>query len=189
MSSKYLVHIVAVDENNGIGFEGNLLFPIKEDLKHFKRLTMGHDCIAGSKTLDGLPPLRNRTLIRMTRDPMKYLSSADHVICKGEDWLKQKGKGKRAFIIGGGEVYKETLKDVSVIMLTRIHAKAEKCDTYYPDFLSERKPLYCAESTRHIDEATGLEYSFHIYGYDKKHLVDFISYKQKVEQYERQAPK
>jgi dihydrofolate reductase len=83
------------------------------------------------------------------------------------------------FIIGGGEVYKETLKDVSVIMLTRIHAKAEKVDTWYPDFLSERRPKYCTESSRHTDEKTGLEYSFHIYGYDKEDLKNFLRHKAK----------
>ena len=56
MSKKYLVHIVAVDENNGIGYKDGLLFRIKKDLQQFKRLTMGHVCIAGSKTYDHLPP-------------------------------------------------------------------------------------------------------------------------------------
>ena len=61
--------IVCVDQNWGIGKDGKLLFRIKEDMQHFKRLTMGHTVIMGRKTLEslpgkkGLPGRRERTVL------------------------------------------------------------------------------------------------------------------------------
>ncbi len=194
MTKEFLVHIVAVDENNGIGFKDNLLFPIKNDLKNFRKLTMGCTVIAGTKTVKTLPVLKGRTLVQLTRNPQNHTVQNDKVsavISNVKGYLKGSTNNvhKPVFIIGGGEVYKETLKDVSVIVLTRIHAKAENCDTFYPDFLTERPPVYCSESTRHVDEATGLQYSIHIYGYDREHLKQFLQHKAKAEYNEREAAK
>ena len=191
MSKKYLVHIVAVDENNGIGYKDGLLFRIKKDLQQFKRLTMGHVCIAGSKTYDHLPPLKGREMVRLTRKCKEYredYAEENRVIGSVKEYLDGKhwNESGPAYVIGGGEVYAATLQDVSVIVMTRIHATAENCDTFYPDFLTERKPLYCTESSRHVDEDSGVSYSFVIYGYDREHLRDFLTRKAKVEKDERQ---
>ena len=66
--------IVAVDENFGIGFNGDLLEHIPEDLKHFKELTSGHNVVMGRKTWDSLPkkPLPNRHNLVITKDPSIY---------------------------------------------------------------------------------------------------------------------
>lgn len=189
MSKKYFVHIVAVDENNGIGFEDKLLFRIKKDMEQFKRLTLNCDVIAGSKTVKTLPPLKGRTLIQLTRKPLENvnncLASINSICDLTFGFPTRNVEPKPIFIIGGGEVYKETLKDISVIVLTRIHAKAEKVDTWYPDFLTVRKPTYCTESIRHKDPVTGLEYSFAIYGYNRGHLKHFLNFKHKREKDEK----
>lgn len=191
---KYFVHIVAVDENNAIGFENNLLFRIKKDLEQFKRLTLHTNIISGTKTLKTLPPLKNRKIYQLSRN--KQTEHAHENVIEVLTDIKQEpiddsqvAKAKPVFIIGGGEVYRETLKDVSVILLTRIHAKAEQADTYYPDILNERKPTYCTESTRHVDEETGVEYSFVIYGYDREDLKHFLRFKTERENAERQTAK
>lgn len=188
MTKEYLVHIVAVDENNGIGFKDQLLFRIKEDLQNFKKLTMGCAVIAGSKTINTMPNLVGRSMYRFTRNADKPLTGKlVNNITNIKGWLDgNKSSVKRpVFIIGGGEVYKETLNDVSVIVLTRIHGTAENCDTWYPDFLTDRKPLYCTESSRHVDPISGLEYSFHIYGYDREDLKHFLQHKAKADRNER----
>lgn len=193
MSNKYFVHIVAVDENNGIGFEDKLLFRISEDLKQFKRLTLGNVVIAGTKTIKTLPKLVNRHVVCLTRKEIPFTINDksdltlvnDINVIKTSGWSVGGNKAEPLFIIGGGEVYKETLKDVSVIILTRIHAKAKNVDTYYPDFLTLRKPTYCTESTRQVDSKTGLEYSFLIYGYDKNHLKHFLNFKHRRDKDEK----
>lgn len=189
MSKKYFVHIVAVDENNGIGFEDKLLYRIKKDLEQFKRLTLHSTVVAGTKTIETLPPLKGRNVVRLTRNPnidnndISVINNIKDLIPKHVNWRTE--AGGPIFIIGGGEVYKETLNDISVIVLTRIHAKAEKVDTWYPDFLSVRKPTYCTESVRHKDPVSGLEYSFAIYGYDRGHLKHFLNYKHKRDRDEK----
>lgn len=187
MTSKYFVHIVAADENNAIGFEDNLLFPISDDLRRFKRLTKGHAVIAGTKTVKTLPLLLDRTVIHLSRIADK-LPSPDgyHIKYRIKDineamggYAQPRCMPEPIFIIGGGEVYKSTLDKVSIILMTRIHAKSEKADAWYPDFLTERRPSYCTESERFTDPRTGLEYSYLIYGYDREHLKHFLKYKAK----------
>ncbi len=67
-----MIHvIVAIDENRGIGYGGDMLFHIREDLRRFKALTMGHALIMGRKTFDSLPngALPGRRNIVITRNP------------------------------------------------------------------------------------------------------------------------
>lgn len=187
MSNKYFVHIVAVDENNAIGFEDKLLFPLRDDLQRFKRLTRAHCVIAGTKTLSTLPMLLDRNVVHLTRTPEKFNHPDGYRVKKiiknineaKLGWAEPPSKPEPIFIIGGGEVYKSTLDEVSVIVMTRIHAKAEKADAWYPDILTERKPLYCTESIPMVDEKTGVKFSYVIFGYDKGHLKHFLNYKAK----------
>lgn len=181
MANDYLVHIVAVDENNGIGYKDKLLFRIKDDLKNFRKLTLHGIVIAGTKTINTLPVLKERTVVQLTRTPDKYRPNekVSEVISNIKGYLRGKHDKtiKPNFIIGGGEIYKETLQDVSIIVLTRIHAKAQKCDTYYPDVLTERIPTWTTSSKVMYDEETGIAFSFHIYAYNKDHLKHFLKFK------------
>lgn len=191
---RYLVHIVAVDENNGIGFEDKLLFRISEDLKQFRRLTLNHVCIAGSKTLDTMPKLAHRTMVRLTRDLSKYKDNKDGKVFDDVEKVKSDyvlSHYLPRYIIGGGEVYASTLNDVDVIMMTRIHAKAENVDTWYPDIFKERPPKYHTEGPTYTDEKTGVKYSFHIYGYNKQSMRNFINFKvgrDRIERGQAEAP-
>ena len=190
MSNKYFVHIVAVDENNAIGFEDKLLFPLSDDLRRFKRLTKAHAVIVGTKTLKTLPMLLDRHVLHLTSDAKKQPSPDGYrvkkVISKIDDaltgWAEPTSAPEPIFIIGGGEVYKSTLDRASVVVMTRIHAKAEKADAWYPDILSVRKPTYCTETQPMIDEKSGIKFSYVIYGYDREHLKHFLKYKAKRDQ-------
>lgn len=201
MATDYLVHIVALDENNAIGFKNKLLFKLSEDLKHFKRLTMGQKVICGRTTFNSMPKLTGREMVVLSRtfkpelDPLKpvdliepYWVNDLNELVKTET-NRPFTKIRPKFIIGGGEIYKQTLDHVSVIMMTRIHSKAKKADTWYPDILNERRPPYCTESSRHTDPETGVEYSFVIYGYDRTHLKHFLQYKAERERNEREKAK
>lgn len=201
MATDYLVHIVACDENNAIGYKNKLLFKVSEDLKHFKRLTLGQKVICGRTTFESIPKLTGREMIVVSRskrpdvDPLKPVDLSEPFWTTSlEDLLKEETtrpftKIKPKFIIGGGEIYKQSLDKVSVIMMTRIHSKAKKADTFYPDILQERRPPYCTESSRHVDPVSGVEYSFVIYGYDREHLKHFLQYKAERERNEREKAK
>lgn len=176
MSNNYLVHIVAVDQNNAIGNKDQLLFRIPNDLKQFKALTLHSTVVAGTNTIKTLPELKQRYLVHLTRKGIKSAYSQEMV----DDIKKVQQYHKNApiFIIGGGEVYKETLDKVSVIMLTRILSTAKEADTYYPDFMQLRKPTYSTKGIVRTCPETGVKYQFEVYGYDRQAVRDFMIYKQ-----------
>ena len=66
-----MIHLIAaVDTDGGIGLENHLLCHIPADLKHFKKLTMGHPIIMGRKTFESLPGiLPGRPHFVLTRQP------------------------------------------------------------------------------------------------------------------------
>ncbi|MDR2950269.1 MAG: dihydrofolate reductase [Prevotella sp.] len=124
--------IVAVDENNAIGKDNNLLCHLPNDLKHFKAVTQGHPVIMGRKTFESLPKgaLPNRRNIVITRnrelqfDRCEMVSSIQEAIdlCKDEQEI---------FFIGGGTIYNEAIIFADKLYLTRIHHQFE-ADTFFP---------------------------------------------------------
>jgi dihydrofolate reductase len=132
--------IVAVDGNNGIGFDGELLERIPEDMKRFRALTEDNIVIMGRKTWDSLPskPLPSRTNVVVSskycfeasvgrgRAPLVY-SNMDYLI---PDLLEPHIKD--IFIIGGGQIYEQLLPYCDTIYMTRIDTAHENVDTYFP---------------------------------------------------------
>lgn len=129
--------IVAVDENNGIGFNGQLLEKIPEDMEHFKELTTDNIVVMGRKTWDSLPnsPLPDRLNIVLSR---YYLTPAcEHTICMTLESLKYVINNKDRFsedifIIGGGQIYKELLPLCDRVYVTKIFKSHNNVDTYFP---------------------------------------------------------
>ena len=129
--------IVAVDENNGIGFNGQLLEKIPEDMEHFKELTTDNIVVMGRKTWDSLPnpPLPDRLNIVLSR---YYLTPAcEHTICMTLESLKYVIDNKDRFsedifIIGGGQIYKELLPLCDRVYVTKIFKSHNNVDTYFP---------------------------------------------------------
>jgi dihydrofolate reductase len=114
--------IVAVSNNGVIGRANQLPWHLRSDLQRFKRLTMGHGLIMGRKTFESIGRvLPGRVSIVITRNSLldipgvETASSLDEAISKMPD-------GKHAYIIGGGEIFREALPRVRRIMLTRVLA-------------------------------------------------------------------
>ena len=133
-----LSHIVACSSNNVIGTKGTLPWHIPEDFKFFKDKTKDHIIIMGRKTFESLPgskPLPKRFHIIITRTPgytaegVTVVASIDEAIAFAKT---VKDYPEEVFIIGGGEIYKQTVNTVDTIYLTRIHKEIEG-DTLYPD--------------------------------------------------------
>ncbi len=124
--------IVAVAENQVIGYNNQLLWHIKEDLQRFKSLTLGHHIIMGRKTYDSIGrPLPGRTNVVITRDK-NYQADGCMVVNSLEDALNMAHQDSEVFIIGGGDIYRQTLHLVNRIYLTRIHASFSG-DTFFPE--------------------------------------------------------
>ena len=160
-----LTIIVAAGENDAIGKDNKLIWHLKDDLIRFKKLTSGHHIIMGRKTFESFPkPLPNRTHIVITRNPEYKVpsgvittSSLEHAIqlAKGDD---------QPFIIGGGEIYKQSMAHAQTIELTRVHHSFE-ADTFFPK----------------IDETFWKEVSSDFHDRDEEHefAFTFITYKRK----------
>ena len=132
--NKEIAIIVIVDENYGIGKDGDLLCYLPNDLKHFKKLTTGHTIIMGRKTYESLPKgaLPNRKNIVISSDNKENYPGCIVARSVDEALLLTKNKEK-VFIIGGGKIYNSTLHLANKLYLTRIHHKFEDVNTVFPE--------------------------------------------------------
>ena len=151
--------IVAVDYNWGIGFNGDLLEHIPEDLKYFKTLTVGNTVIMGRKTWDSLPkkPLPNRTNIVITGNPNMYNDAEFMDLFDAKLYLIY-NKNEDIFIIGGGKIYEELLPMCDRVYVTKIFKDHNQVDTYFPnlDESKEWEPAICSD----IHQQEDLMYQF-----------------------------
>ncbi len=126
--------IAAAAEDYALGKDNDLLWHLPDDFKRFKNLTTGHKIIMGRKTFESFPkPLPNRMHIIITRDT-NYTVTFDSckVVHSLEEALNLVGE-EIAFIIGGGEIYKQSEPFADSIELTRVHAKFPEADTFFPE--------------------------------------------------------
>lgn len=137
--------IVAVDNDWGIGFNGELLERIPDDLKRFKELTSGNVIIMGRKTWDSLPtkPLPNRTNIVISNQKSAILN--DSTVRLSLKNIKENINKivYDVFIIGGGQIYTELLPYCDKVYVTKIFKSHENVDTYFPnlDKMENWKPI------------------------------------------------
>ena len=123
--------IVAKAENNVIGKGNQLPWHMPADLRHFKRITMGHHVIMGRKTFASIGrPLPGRKLITVTRN-LHYRApgcAVTHDIASAMAMAERAGE-KEVFIAGGEEIYRATLAMVDKIYLTviKVHVEGDAC--------------------------------------------------------------
>jgi dihydrofolate reductase len=154
--------IVAIAENNAIGKDNELLWHIPEDLKRFKKITLGHSLIMGKRTWESLPvrPLRNRTNIVLTDNPADSFAGA-LAAYSIEDAISKCANDNEIFIIGGGSVYKQFLNVADRLYITHVH-KTFDADTFFPEI----DPAIwdpCEKEEHASDEDTGFSYTFITY--------------------------
>jgi len=128
--------VAAVAKNGVIGAGGNLPWHLPEDMRHFKKLTLGHPVIMGRKTCESIVaarggPLPGRVNIVVTRTP--GYSAAGCVLAGSlAAALAAAGAAEEAFVIGGGELYREALPIADRLELTEIDADFEG-DAWFPE--------------------------------------------------------
>lgn len=133
---KHSINIIcALAENNAIGKDNQLLWHIPEDLKRFKGITTGHPVIMGRKTRESIGrPLPNRTNIVVSQSLKAtkggYISSSLENAIK---FAKQQEGGDQVFIIGGGEIYQQSLPLADKLYLTVVKGSFN-ADTFFPDY-------------------------------------------------------
>ena len=127
------IHLIwAQDENGGIGKDGKLPWHISEDLKNFKRLTLGSTIVMGRNTWESLPvrPLPERRNIVLSSKEVPDVESYTSV---GECIETLDGDGiEKLFVIGGTTVYRNFIHRADELHITHVDGLTEGVDTYFP---------------------------------------------------------
>lgn len=130
--------IVAIANNGVIGkSNGEMSWHVKEEFQHFKNTTFGFPIIMGRKTFDTLgKPLKGRLNIVVSKNK-SYTTSYDDVVVKNsiEDAIEygEKNKPEKIFVIGGGEIYKQSMQIVDEMIITFMKFEADG-DVKFPIF-------------------------------------------------------
>lgn len=152
--------IAAIDESGGLGFNNQLLCHLPADLQYFKNTTMGKPIIMGRKTFDSigkaLPGRKNIVLSRNTinvNDVLHFDTISKALIaCKSD---------KEVFIIGGAQLYNQSIELANRLYLTRIHHQFT-ADVFFPPINS--KHWHCVSSIdRTCDEKNKFDMTFTVY--------------------------
>ena len=126
--------IVAVCDDWGIGLDGGMVVENREDMRHFVACTTGHPVIMGRRTLESFPgarPLRNRRNVVLTRDTT-FSPEGVEVVHTLDEALAAVAAEPEAWVIGGGEVYRQLRPHCDRAVVTRNHC-VRPCDTRFPD--------------------------------------------------------
>jgi dihydrofolate reductase len=140
--------IAAMSSNRVIGQDGGLPWHQSRDMKFFKSTTMGHHVIMGRSNFASMDyrPLKGRINIVLTRNPF-FITSSALVMYSIEEALAfaQESGEEEAFIIGGGEIYKQSMHLLDKIYLTEVIAEIPG-DTYFPELDLNEWNLISSES-------------------------------------------
>ena len=170
--------IVAISDNNAIGKDNALLWHISEDLKFFKRTTLGCPVIMGRKTFESIGrPLPKRLNIVVSRgfdapEGVTVVSSLDEAYRIAEKGMPTTPDSSsvipdpignpRCFVIGGGQIYAQAIGHADRLVITHVHTVIEDADTFFPEIdplvwqVEERSEIF------HDDES-GFDFEFVIY--------------------------
>jgi dihydrofolate reductase len=131
MARPRIAIIAALARNRVIGRGNRLPWHLPDDLRHFKRLTLGRPIIMGRRTWESLPGLLpHRTHVVVTRDP-DYRAQGAVVVRSLEEAVAAAG-GEEALVVGGAQLYALALPRASRLYLTLVDAQVEG-DAFFPE--------------------------------------------------------
>lgn len=127
--------IAAMDRNRGIGRGNALPWHLPDDLKHFKRLTLGKPVVMGRKTFEslGCRPLPGRPNWVVSRsgfqaEGVEVFASLEAALAQGRQRYDE------VMVIGGGQIYAQALDKADRLYLTRVETEIEGADTWFPQW-------------------------------------------------------
>lgn len=153
--------IVAVYDDWGIGKDGTQPIALSADRKFFRETTQGALVVVGRRTIEDFPgrkPLPGRVNVALTRQDMEIPGFA---VCRSpEEVLELAKRHDRAFVIGGGSVYRQMLPYCDRAYVTRVHVTPES-DTFFPNL--EEEPQWYLSETLQSGEENGISYEMQLY--------------------------
>ena len=152
--------IVAIADNYAIGKDNALLWHISEDLRFFKRKTLGWPVIMGRKTFESigraLPSRVNIVISRgfSTGEEVEIAGSLEEAFAIAESTNLEK-----CFVMGGGQIYAQALESADRLVVTHVHVVIEDADTFFPP-IDPQKWTVEGRSELMTDESTGHTFEF-----------------------------
>ena len=152
--------IVAIADNNAIGRNNELLWHISEDLRFFRRTTLGSPVIMGRKTFGSigraLPGRVNIVVSRgfSTGEEVEVVGSLEAAFAVAEDTNLEK-----CFVLGGGQIYAQALPLADRLVVTHVHTVIEDADTFFPEIDPEVWQV-TRRSELFTDDETGYQFEF-----------------------------
>ena len=151
--------IVAIADNNSIGKNNELLWHISDDLRFFKRQTLGWPVIMGRKTFESIGrALPGRVNIVISRG----FTTGEEVAVVGslEDafQLAESTNLEKCYVMGGGQIYAQALEFADRLVVTHVHTVIEDADTFFPQIdpsvwaVEQRSELFTDESSGYTFE-------------------------------------
>ncbi len=164
--------IAAIGKNNELGKGNDLLWKLPADMQHFIKTTSGHPVIMGRKTFESIgKALPNRRNIIITRDK-NYKKDGAEVVHSLPEALKLaktsprpllKGEGENEiFIIGGAEIFEQSIPFANKLYITHIDAADNDADTFFPEII----PILWNETSHKEnkkDSKNPFNYTFSVY--------------------------
>lgn len=156
--------VAAIAQNNAIGKDNDLLWHLPADFKHFKETTSNHFILMGRKTFESFPkPLPNRTHLIITRQKNYTVPEncfAFQTINEALEFAKKQNQ-EVVYVIGGGEIYKQTIDIANELIITHVVATFENADAFFPEITSDWKTI--TEVFHKADEKNNYDFSIVTY--------------------------
>lgn len=155
--------IAAIGKNNELGKKNALLWSLSADMKHFRETTIGHVVIMGQKTFESIGvPLSKRRNIVVSRNEV-FTHEGIEISKSLEDIIKLFENSKEeVFVIGGGEIYKQTIAKANKLYITHVDKSFPDADTFFPEII----PVVWNEiihEEHKSDEKNIFPYTFSVY--------------------------
>ena len=165
-----IISILNCDKKYGIGKKNGLLFSLPKDMKFFRETTLNHVVCMGENTLLSFPggkPLKNRTNIVLSQDPTHNYDGVINVHSFDEFLKKMKEYAVRdtVFVIGGASIYRQTLRYVDEVYLTKVNADGG-AEVFFVNLDEEKDFELVSESKPEMDG--DLEIKFTVYRNNNK---------------------
>lgn len=155
--------IVAIDKNNAIGNNNNLLCHLPNDLSYFKRTTLGKVVIMGRKTFESLPngalPNRRNIVLSSNKD---FKPDGCEIYTSLENAILACQEQEIIFIIGGASVYKTAIHLADYLYITEIEHTFEQADSFFPQ-INKMQWNEINRSYQQADHKNKYSHSFVIY--------------------------
>jgi dihydrofolate reductase len=162
MSRPVISFVVAMDHNRLIGVDGGLPWRLPEDMKHFRRVTMGKPVLMGRLTYESIPlrfrPLPGRTNIVLTSQE-GYEAPGCIVVHSLAEALAAAAGQPELMVIGGAQLYEQLLPQAERLYLTLVEGEFSG-DAYFPEVdLSQWREL----SRQEFERGEGHDAAFTIF--------------------------